>query len=68
MTDYLVAAKAAWEAKKVEIDAEFVKQEKRTNRSSETRVRKALRAVNKDVYVPYRDASLEAAKLDVPGV
>ena len=68
MTDYLVSAKASWEQKKSEIDAEFVKQEKRVNRSSETRVRKALRAITADVYVPYRDASLESAKLDVPGV
>lgn len=61
---YVTDAQATWEELKAQIDAEFVKQNRRANRASETRLRGLLRDVQKRLYIPYRDSSLKDSKGD----
>ena len=62
MTEYAATLEQKWEELKAKIEKELAKQRNRPNAESETRTRILLRSVNKELYAPYRDASLAAKK------
>lgn len=57
-----VALRENWDRFATAFEDEFKGQATKANKASEARMRKLLRNFAKEVYVPYRDASLGRSK------